>query len=214
MLNDGWIDLNPEYQRDVVWLPKSMSGLIDSLIEDYYIPPIIFNLKVTQDEDGTAKHRRICVDGKQRLSSVQAFMRGEIPCHDRRGKSWYYCQMLSDDGISMKRHKKTLIWSEHIREQFRNKSFVSYEFKDLSPIQEEDLFARVQKGVPLTAAEKLHATSGPWQELAKRFVAKYPMVINRKYIICQLITGTPLEPLNSHSRQYLPTLAQQGFGFY
>jgi hypothetical protein len=53
---------------------------------------------------------------------------------------------------------------------------VSFEFKDLSPEQEEDLFARVQMGVQLSAAEKMRASSGPWQELARLFVEDFPNV--------------------------------------
>lgn len=50
------------------------------------------------------------------------------------------------------------------------------EYWELTAAQEEDLFARVQKGIPLTAAEKMRAMSGPWQELAKAFVNDFPRV--------------------------------------
>jgi hypothetical protein len=53
---------------------------------------------------------------------------------------------------------------------------VSFEFKDLSQEQEEDLFARVQMGVQLTLAEKMRASTGPWQELARLFVDDFPIV--------------------------------------
>ncbi|KAI9462077.1 hypothetical protein HD554DRAFT_2027786 [Boletus coccyginus] len=39
---DNAIDLDPEYQRDVVWQEEKQSGLIDSVLRNYYIPPIIF----------------------------------------------------------------------------------------------------------------------------------------------------------------------------
>jgi hypothetical protein len=56
------------------------------------------------------------------------------------------------------------------------KEFVSFEFKDLLPEQEEDLFARVQMGVQLSVAEKIRASTGPWQELARLFVDDFPTV--------------------------------------
>lgn len=59
---------------------------------------------------------------------------------------------------------------------FLRKEFVSFEFKDLSQEQEEDLFARVQMGVQLSVAEKMRASSGPFQELAKLFVDDFPTV--------------------------------------
>jgi uncharacterized protein with ParB-like and HNH nuclease domain len=70
-------------QRDVVWTETKQMGLIDSILHNFYIPPIIFceqnpvSLPVTQcsnivgvrfEEDGT--ERRTCIDGKQRLTSI------------------------------------------------------------------------------------------------------------------------------------------------
>ncbi|EPS97903.1 hypothetical protein FOMPIDRAFT_17561, partial [Fomitopsis schrenkii] len=39
---ENTIDLDPEYQRDVVWPETKQSGLIDSILRNYYIPPVIF----------------------------------------------------------------------------------------------------------------------------------------------------------------------------
>lgn len=69
------IDLDPEYQRDVVWPELKQSGLIDSMLRNYYMPPIIF--AVSTADDGT--ELRTCIDGKQRLTSIQRFMDGQIP---------------------------------------------------------------------------------------------------------------------------------------
>ncbi|EGN97363.1 hypothetical protein SERLA73DRAFT_57011, partial [Serpula lacrymans var. lacrymans S7.3] len=41
---DGSITLEPEYQRGIVWPESKQSGLIDSILRNYYIPPIIFGL--------------------------------------------------------------------------------------------------------------------------------------------------------------------------
>jgi hypothetical protein len=59
---------------------------------------------------------------------------------------------------------------------FLAKEFVSFEFKDLQPDQEEDLFARVQMGVQLSLAEKMRASTGSWQELARLFVDDFPVI--------------------------------------
>jgi hypothetical protein len=53
-----------------------MTGLIDSLMENFYIPPIILNKATLADKSKPAVH--ICVDGKQRLSSVRAFVKGMV----------------------------------------------------------------------------------------------------------------------------------------
>lgn len=86
-----------------------MSGLIDSLMgksallssdndfkrsllisfaENFYVPPVIFNVEAIKAEDGTERWKRTCVDGKQRLTSIRDFMKGRIPCHDRKGVTW------------------------------------------------------------------------------------------------------------------------------
>jgi hypothetical protein len=85
-----------------------MTGLINSLmgkclhthtlqssnantkVGNYYIPPIILNKEKNVGPDGSrARDTLVCVDGKQRLSSVRAFVKGMIPCHDHRGEKWY-----------------------------------------------------------------------------------------------------------------------------
>ncbi|KAF4537505.1 uncharacterized protein LTHEOB_1696 [Lasiodiplodia theobromae] len=168
MLEQEVIDLNPEYQRDVVWAQERMIGLIDSLIENVCIPPIIFNRQITRMEDGTARVKRVCVDGKQRLSSLKAFMEGRIGCHDRHGSIWYFTKPAAS------KRRRTV--PEHFKEAFRNRKLIVYEYRNLKRAQEEDLFSSVQKGVQLTTAEKLRATTGPWQELGKIYERDFPKV--------------------------------------
>lgn len=48
--------------------------IIDSLYHNFYIPPVIF--AVMRDEDG--EEVRICVDGKQRLTSIVKFLDGHV----------------------------------------------------------------------------------------------------------------------------------------
>jgi hypothetical protein len=63
-----------------------MTGLVNSLMENFYIPPIILNKKTPAQKGKDVIH--VCVDGKQRLSSVRAFVKGIIPCHDHDGEKW------------------------------------------------------------------------------------------------------------------------------
>ncbi|KAH7392671.1 hypothetical protein BKA66DRAFT_567994 [Pyrenochaeta sp. MPI-SDFR-AT-0127] len=168
-LESGVIDVDPEYQREVVWTADRMTGLINSVMESFYIPPIILNKKIQPVSDRKkAQFTLVCVDGKQRLSSIRAFVKGMIPCHDHRGDKWWFCDNTSS------RHKKIL--SGKIQKLFLSKELVSFEFTNLSPEQEEDLFARVQMGVQLSLAEKMRASTGPWQEVAKLFVDDFPDV--------------------------------------
>ncbi|KAF1834561.1 hypothetical protein BDW02DRAFT_568946 [Decorospora gaudefroyi] len=165
-LENGAIDVNPEYQREVVWTTERMTGLVNSLMENYYIPPIILNQKKNIGlHGGQARDTLVCVDGKQRLSSVLAFVKGMIPCHDCRGEKWWF--------FAEPKAKRKKILPDATQKLFLNKDFVAFQFTELTQEQEEDLFARVQMGVTLTAAEKMRAQSGPWQELAKLFVEDF-----------------------------------------
>jgi len=159
-----------------------MTGLVNSLMENFYIPPIILNKKTSADKSKPAVH--VCVDGKQRLSSVRAFVKGMIPCHDFRGEKWSVLPLRITDchanitrwfcDTPSSRRKKVL--PEETQKMFLRKEFVSFEFKELLPNQEEDLFARVQMGVQLSLAEKMRASTGPWQELARLFVDDFPAI--------------------------------------
>ena len=70
---------------DVVWPETKQAGLIDSMLRNYYIPPVIFGqcilheicLKVTltstacKIDPETHQEIRVCIDGKQRLTSIR-----------------------------------------------------------------------------------------------------------------------------------------------
>jgi hypothetical protein len=65
----------------------------------YFIPPIIFNVKETTikvDGRDQQKYTRICVDGKQRLTSIWKFMTGQIGFFDSNipQRRWYVTNNL------------------------------------------------------------------------------------------------------------------------
>lgn len=72
------IDLNPAYQRDVVWTEDKQSALIDSLFRNFYIPPIILARRSNDEDD---EEPFVCVDGKQRLTSLAKFMDATVSKH-------------------------------------------------------------------------------------------------------------------------------------
>ena len=65
-----FIDLNPPYQRGVVWSVDQQRKLIDSVLRKYPIPTIFFR-KVNPS---TLE----CVDGKQRLTALLMFYCNEL----------------------------------------------------------------------------------------------------------------------------------------
>ncbi|KAN0114173.1 hypothetical protein V8E52_006971 [Russula decolorans] len=136
---DGSIDLDPDYQRDVVWSEQKQIGLIDSVFRNYYIPPIIF--AVSTSDDGSES--RVCIDGKQRLTSIQNI-----------SAKRYWCKKC---GTNLR-----ILLPTPLQQAFANKQIVCVEYDSLSEEQEREIFQRVQLGVALTPAERMQAITGPW----------------------------------------------------
>ena len=154
MKDERYMNINPDYQREVVWSEQRMIHLIDSLFNNYYVPPLIFKA-ITGVKEGTNERRkwRTCIDGKQRLTTIRRFFDGEIPYVDRHRQKWYYSTPVTNS-------KTAKVLSDEDREFFNNIQIVNIEFEHLTDEQEEDMFQRVQLGVPLTVAEKLAALTG------------------------------------------------------
>ena len=74
---EGWLILDPPYQRGNVWGPIRRVNLIKSLILQIPIPSIIINdrsRKRGSDDFGYA-----VIDGKQRLTSILMFLNSQLP---------------------------------------------------------------------------------------------------------------------------------------
>ncbi|KIK69699.1 hypothetical protein GYMLUDRAFT_254990 [Collybiopsis luxurians FD-317 M1] len=167
-IHNSDIDLSPEYQRDVVWTKEKQTNLIDSIYRNFYIPPIIF--AVTVEDDGS--ERRTCIDGKQRLTSIQLFMDGLIPRQYPcllRFRSLIFCMRNVDrdpltgqkywfKNVDSKDTRRQLL-PEKLRTMFSNKQIVCVEYSELTDLDERDIFKRVQQGMALTPSEKLSALS-------------------------------------------------------
>lgn len=69
MIKSGKLDLSPEFQRNYVWDNKRASLLIDSLMRDIRLDPIILHLKDS---------KYALVDGKQRVTSIKRFIDNEF----------------------------------------------------------------------------------------------------------------------------------------
>ncbi|EKM51372.1 uncharacterized protein PHACADRAFT_213209 [Phanerochaete carnosa HHB-10118-sp] len=178
LLVAGSIDLDPQYQRDVVWPEGKQMGLIDSLMRNYYVPPIIFgtggivitflppidprSIAVKKDPK-TSEETRVCIDGKQRLTSLRRFIDGEIAHKDSdTGKKYFF-------GRSSKPGRAMLPLA--LTGSFLMKQIVCMEYEEIDEEQEREIFQRVQMGMALTVAERMQAISGPWPDLIREVQA-------------------------------------------
>ncbi|MCG3774169.1 MAG: hypothetical protein JW395_0986 [Nitrospira sp.] len=67
---EGLLELNPSYQRDVVWSNGESQKLIESVLRGIPIPSVILQRAKTSD----ASERYQIVDGKQRLTAILRFI--------------------------------------------------------------------------------------------------------------------------------------------
>ncbi|KAL0957619.1 hypothetical protein HGRIS_001401 [Hohenbuehelia grisea] len=149
---DSEVDLEPEYQRAVVWSDSMQIGIIDSIFRNFYIPPIIFAVKQYKD-GGEAK---TCIDGKQRLTSIHRFMDGLIPhINPHTGEKLWY------KNVDINSAKTRKILPEQDRLSFAEKEIVCVEYQDINENDEREIFQRVQLGMALTPAEKLQVINTP-----------------------------------------------------
>ena len=70
-INRNKVNLRPSYQREYVWTVRVASKLVESLMLNIPIPTMFFH----EVNDGGLE----VVDGKQRLTSIWAFINGEFP---------------------------------------------------------------------------------------------------------------------------------------
>ncbi|KAJ3501180.1 hypothetical protein NLJ89_g9457 [Agrocybe chaxingu] len=162
LIHSGGVDLEPSYQRaraEVVWPETKKIGLIDSIFRNFYIPPVVF--AVIRDDDG--EESRVCVDGKQRLTSI-------IPHKDPvTKKAWWYTTPDSSKGVRSEIPKIHKEW-------FAGRTLTVVEYDYLTASEEREIFQRVQLGMPLTAAEKLQAFASPWAEWITQLEARHVAV--------------------------------------
>ncbi|PLW40719.1 hypothetical protein PCASD_09323 [Puccinia coronata f. sp. avenae] len=162
------IDVEPPYQRDVVWTKPSQSALIDSILKNKWVPTLLFSERpASVDRFGKkCKARWVCMDGKQRLTSIRLFMDGVIPWY-RKPKEPLYFKQSTPPQPSRK------LLTEDQQEIFLTRGLTAAMYSKLTELQERDIFRLVQEGKPLTAGEKMHASSGLWSVYVSELTAHY-----------------------------------------
>ncbi|MDZ4320699.1 MAG: DUF262 domain-containing protein, partial [Phenylobacterium sp.] len=139
-IEDGDIDLAPDFQREYVWQARQRTRLIESILLGIPLPAFYFN----QDDDGTSQ----VVDGVQRLSTISLFMRNE---HALNAADLEY--LITLDGLTYEQ-----LDAGSLR-RFRATQIVVHVIEPQTPDEVKfDIFNRVNTlGSPLSAQEIRHA---------------------------------------------------------
>jgi len=133
------IELSPEdYQRGKVWSKDKQQLLMDTILKKMHIPPIYFRVL----ENGYYE----CVDGQQRCTAFFDFFDDKFPLSKKYSPEFsgkYFKELPID-----------------IQDRFYDYEIVVFEITNASDDETKEMFKRLQKGMPLTAGEKLKAETG------------------------------------------------------
>lgn len=163
-ISTGHINLAVDYQRDVVWDVDRQSALINSLYFGYYVFPVLLSRRGPNQP-------LVCIDGKQRLTSVLKFFNNEIPMVLQDTKMMYYysaippIKRVTDFAIN--------IFTTEMKLTMEAKGLPIVTFTGLDLIREKEIFQRIQNGMPLTSGEKLKAVTCAATIFANDLTEKY-----------------------------------------
>ncbi|WP_166790294.1 DUF262 domain-containing protein [Cryobacterium sp. Hh11] len=152
--SDGEVDLNPKFQRGSVWSPPAKSYLIDSILNGYPIPKLLFRTTVDRD---TRRTLRDVVDGQQRLRTIFQFADNKLTL-SRKSPNF--------DGKSY----KTL--EPEDKDTFLNYKLTCEQLLGASDEDVLEVFLRINSyTVPVNEAELRNATyNSPLSDLVKSLV--------------------------------------------
>lgn len=123
----GQIDLEPSYQREVVWTKDQQTDLLTTLVEDKLpCPPL--NL-VENNDPSLPKYE--CMDGKNRTKALITFMNDELDFEGRK-----FSQFSEDE-----------------RDEFNSTNIQICVFTNMPYDQRREYFRRIQQGRVLRQTE-------------------------------------------------------------
>lgn len=138
------IDPKPAYQRGPVWSVSNQQLFVDSILRGFDIPKLYLR-KLNGKE-----YVWEVIDGQQRLKAIWDFMANVFP--------------IADDADPVNGNQIAGLHFEDLSYEL-NDLFVAYgltivEVRQADDREVEDMFLRLQNGVPLNAPEKRNAISG------------------------------------------------------
>lgn len=163
LLKRETIDISPDYQRlGRIWSVEKKQLLIDSIINGYDIPKIYFHYLVSSSKELNKSNKLLAIiDGKQRIEAIYDFLSDELTISE----NFVYFRDTSVDikelKLSQIEKRYPLIASQILSYQL---DFVFIETDERERI--EDLFLRLNEGVPLNNSERRKSYGGFFVDFA------------------------------------------------
>jgi hypothetical protein len=152
-------DLNPPYQRNIVWKTKQYIKFIESIFCGIVPCPIIIALD-------SKLNKKICVDGKQRLTSIEKFFTNLIPYHkveENKITLYWFSEIKNDKSIQeilesiyqIKNFENTLITPQMKCWMESRFQLLIIQYADITYEQQIDIFNRIQYGIDISRGSYL-----------------------------------------------------------
>lgn len=150
---NGTLDLQPAFQRGLVWNPEKKARLVDTLLRGWRIPPVHY--LVEQDE------RLSILDGQQRLQALFDFI----------GDKWVLRSFPPvDDSLSILEGCRFSTMPPIWQRRLLDSRISGYRLYDYEVDEPYELFFRLNLPTGLTQAEKRNALVGRTREQVRRLV--------------------------------------------
>lgn len=153
-IQEGDIDLQPDFQRQEVWTRAKKRKLIDTILRGWSIPPI----HLVRTNDGQLE----VLDGQQRLTAVRDFIDNQFSVDGR-------IEPLDDEVFALHgKFFKNL--PDTARRQVQYFPIKCFTLTDFQPDEPSELFYRLNEPTMLTAGERRNALYGEARDQLKSLV--------------------------------------------
>ena len=156
------INLDPPFQRLSVWDRPKRQSLIDSVINGFDIPKLYFH-EVPSVPGQARQYRYAVVDGKQRLLALWEFMSDRLPL--AKDFVFFDNENIKAGGAT---YSSLLEQSPRLRARFDSFNVPVTVVRTDDENFIEELFARLNIQVPLSAPERRNAMGGPLPYLIRK----------------------------------------------
>jgi hypothetical protein len=169
--NDGEVDLSPSYQREFSWTNDKQDLFIDSVVNNYIIPPIIL-IKLNKK----SKYRYECMDGQHRLTVLKHYIEG-TPINKNSHHYIKYLRKENDKQIDVfyketdsleKYPKNKRYMTDDELNSFNDKKLIVIKISNFDKKMDEtfdkiknEMFLRLQKGERVSGTDILRNYDSP-----------------------------------------------------
>lgn len=156
-IEDGELDLQPDFQRGEVWSTERRQRLIDTILRQWYVPAVHLIADETRGID-------VVLDGQQRLVSVREFFSGRMRVDGQQPP--FDAEIVELDGMTYPN------LPVEVQKRVRRFPVTVVTLFDFDPDEPYELFFRLNQHQPLTPSEKRNALYGQARHQVKGIVSE------------------------------------------